>query len=368
MNRRSVDWVGGTNLPIPPKRIRLGETSAELIMLFSRRRDLMYQVSVLVAVSMTLLRALSIRSPTKHLGVETQTLITLFLAGSALLFCLRFVQLHIGIVYHGMRFAIAEAQLLERDQVQQLEKSSKFNLMGVSVQIISFFAVVTGLASLVLVVQWEFNFTVALVFGTLVATALMTWTYLNHLRIAHTQSKNLRTLYEQTKPDELEDLRTHYIASLNESHLDMICITATAALQTFAVFSAIGFIETERTLNAAAAMLASLVLSLISVLLGVISVRIYKRLRNAVHVFCKKLSWYTQPAFERTVSDTFLGFAVTASFLAMSFMVAVDVGLQYLLGYDQASGEVVGLVAGIGLFVTVLVVDFCTQVPAEEDS
>jgi hypothetical protein len=352
------DWAVDTVPPESGNEIQLNETSAELLNLFSRRRDLMYQVSVLIAAASALLQLSSRGTPGKHLGLDTPQLVSGFLAVSATLFCLRFVQLHAGIVYHGMRFALAESRVLKNDPGDAIGRAAKFNFRGVSIQIIFFFAIVSGFCVQILLSSLAFPFWVQAVGAVVVVASLTGWNVFVHHSVARSQMKQLGHTHPTSDGDR-DALRSHYIASLGESHSDMICITAAAALQTFATFGGIQFMQGLHTegLQADGAQLATLgsfLLASVSAILALIAVRIYGRLQIAISVFSTKLGWRDEEAFRGKLRDTDIGLIVIGALAAMSIAAFAVCGLQYAFALPPQRSEWIGAVVGLVFLVVTL--------------
>ena len=327
--------------------MRLPDTSGALLEVFSRRRDLMYQMAVVVAVASALMNTTANSHLTIYNGVDTSVLLSLFLWLGSVIYCLRFVQLHAGLVFHGVRFALIEFRLLGGELHPRLEKAANLNWRGVSVQVTVFFGVVAGLCTAVFLCFLLQHAVACAVCGGATTLALLIYgRRVHHCVVAREAHKFSRTPPEVA--GDASDLRQHYIDSLCEAHLDMICITGTLTLLTFATTNAVASIM-ELSVNNKNS-IGPVLFSGCASALGWISIRIYTRLQCGMIGFCSILGYSNDCLARRTIPDTAWGFVVVSGFFSLNLALLATSITRWLSGTFTYAFTSAATVAGATFF------------------
>jgi hypothetical protein len=338
---------------------QIKDISFELITLFTRRRELMYQLSVLTAVGSGLLLSSAVNNGVTHFGFDNTSILALFLGVSSVTFCLRFIQLYLGILFHGIRFALIEAKNRgENDPISSIrvKNSCKINLQGVSFSVILFFSILSSLCFAVAVRSFfDMNFVPYIVF-IFVFLFIMNRTFTGHAIVANRTIEDSINFISNCDCSKDEDLRNHYQLSLAATHSDMICISAIAAAQTISIFGFIGLLDDRIATGLPVSRFGPSIIAAISMLLGLIAVMMYSRLEVAVREFCLSLNISLDKLFWSSMSDIGLGYVVTISFASMNF------AFFLFLFFDQFQGKYVNeelrdwisLMLGVTLFIFLL--------------
>lgn len=341
-------WSDARVMP-ETQQLLVVDTSGELLSLFARRRDLMYQISILVAAASSLLRMILGSGTRKFLWIESPTWLAAFLSIAAVVFCLRFVQIHAGIVFNAMRMSVIEATFLGGNLVDDLAKTAQINPRGVSVQVVFVFALIAGVCS----GTCSYLTGTSFLWSGLLGASITSWLVLRLWRI-HGQIRDdgLR-FWRRSEPQiegELIDLRTHYVESLKEAHADMLCVTAVVALTTFATVNAILVVENAAATAGNEAFLGPILFGLISTILGLFGVRIYGRLEGGIATFCNKLRIAQTDLVNRSFSDVTLGFCVISGLATFNFVTLVAASTRHLSTAVEAGSEIVTAAIGVVVF------------------
>ncbi len=354
----SVDDAWPSRHQIAPCR-QVKDLSSELMTLFTRRRELMYQVSILIAVGGALLQSIAVDGRVKHFGVSSHSILTLFLGVGSLIFCFRFIQLHLGVLYHGIQFALIEAKRI--GEINPFESnsviaSSKINVRGVSFSVILFFSILSSLCFAVSSRDFLDYVLVPYLVFFLVFAVLMYRTFSGHAVVADSALADSHEFIESCDCSNDDDIRAHYQMSLAATHSDLICVSAIAAAQTISVYGFIGLVDERVASGLPISRFGPSIIGAISLFLGLLAVAIYSRLELAVQQFCSFLSLPTNRLFWSAMSDVGLGRFVTIAFAGMncSFLVFLAFDLFRKDTLDMQIRDLVSIFFGFSLIICLL--------------
>lgn len=345
-----TDRVPSANADSLP--LRLDDTSIEILSLVNRRRELMQQTAVIVALAVALLELITYKSLTVC-GFDAAILVSGFLFLGSATFCLRFIQIHAGMVFNGLRFSVIENYVAKSEAHQTLPERQKPNPNGVSMQLCYVFALITSLSGGVFISHW-YDVGPGIIAGGVFGLLLILRFHAVHARISDGVCDRLRdvaTTQEEKKLPVLGNatqLRTHCYLSIGQSHSDMIGITAMLASITLAnVASATTGMPANEGNNVSLAHIGAILFGSTAVGIAIVTARIYWRLRDNITKACVLLKISTAAPYEKSISDIYLGYVVLSAFLAVNI---AALGYAFYLLPNTSFLPYRGLVVGgIGL-------------------
>ncbi len=326
-------------LPREPHQIFAEETSAEIIGLFSRRRELLNQLAVLIAL-VTALSYIFDGHSIEISGYRAEILVAFSLFGATITFYVRFVQLHAGIIYNAMLFSVIEhkcfsaklpAGCAPSTLKQELADTVGFKWDSISILLITFMALVSALSAVVFVST----------LGAGVVARTSCWLGVMAIAIVLAVVKHCGVLRECNKIIELHEknelpisggipeLRSHYMSSLHSTHSDMNAIATTMSLVTFASLGSAFRLLEGVAAGARSTTLAPYAFLLTGCLLGFMAVVMYERCTRGIAKFCQKLKIPKLAPFDGFISDGRLGLAVVSAFFAINVGTSVALCEHY---------------------------------------
>ena len=307
----SGDWISSHSKSMAGDTISIGEEGTEIQAIVSRRRDLMYQMAVLFPLA-TLPPEFFAGAVSLPFSISLTQLLAIGFFAATGLFCLRFIQLHAGLVYNGVRFTAIEHSVRGGILHDMVTASGKPRWDGVSLQITILFALLSAALAGIVTVSFDggpwFIITSSMVtFAILLGRMLVL-----HRHVKKSAEMSLKNDF--TIAASAQELRTHYVSSIGHAHQDMICLTALAASSTLTALAfSLDHLSSNIPLANKEATGRSLVFLLFAAAVGVIAIRVCTRLRMSIHTSCRWLGTPALKSFQTRIPDSLIGFIVVAA-------------------------------------------------------
>ncbi|MEM7456209.1 MAG: hypothetical protein AAF456_17820 [Planctomycetota bacterium] len=370
----------------PKEDVSAAETSSELVGLFLRRRELMYQIAILIAFATTLLKLFSTKEVITHSGFDAELLVESLVFGGSTVFCLRMIQQYSGIIFHGDRFKVIEwwyfsdkegkppsqNEIREHAELLRLKSNSAeqfwplaVNVFGVSFQIIFIFAIVSGVAGVALVNRFltlleigpSLGRLLVIIPGGALTGVLIGWCFWSHNNANESACDFFCPEEEDEERDDINVkadegvMRNHYLQSIVDAHSDMIAITAVVGSLTLSTITTtynliagetVPFIEPSSGIYA-------LLISFFTLCVSLSAVLVYIRLRTkGIAIFCYRLRIGDEDKLQTKVSDSGLGFFVLMAFVSINLALLCLIALGPWLRGTEYAMEILAGVAFVG--------------------
>ena len=309
------------------RSLDFSHVSREIRNLVSRRRELMlFLGSLFAAMSLYLGNVLEGKLPSGLAEVRQSAFLTysLVMLVPVVVIAIRFAKLHAGMVINGVFHSriVAEVRSGEFDP----KRAGRLNWVGVSTQLCLLTNLLAGFEAALFAhsltrIPW-----VASVAGLAVFAALFLAFRRFHANAARFALQRIEAApIEPTSTEEIED---HTAASLEDCNHDMLAIIAFVGLVLFSVFESLSGLGAINNLDSEIAVadlqrLGPIVYSLLLWMTNLVGVVVYLRLAVALGLMALELDPTDQPFRPLKLTDSFLGYATLAFFLAVSTHVLV---------------------------------------------